>query len=196
VQIYRQGYCRTRRRNGYLPFVLYFAHITATRAIDDDRANTAKFSNKWGLNSQYRPLPVSSLVLILPMLDAGVWHCDAFLCLVSLAVIRKGPAADVDISSQTELFFVMQDTCKIWRPTVSVLWHHQGLEAVRGQAVEGRDVQVSTDPELEAKVADVIGLYLTTAFPDCRHTVVHGTRAGDGHGLAKIKRKQTSLAHH
>jgi hypothetical protein len=83
MQIYRQSYCRTRRRNGYLPFVFYFAHITATRAIDDDRANTAKFSNKSGLNSQYRPLPVSSLVLILPMLDAGVWHCDAFLCIVS-----------------------------------------------------------------------------------------------------------------
>jgi len=57
VQIYRQSYCPTRRRNGYLPFVLYFAHITATRAIDDDRANTDRFSNKSGLNSQYRPSP-------------------------------------------------------------------------------------------------------------------------------------------
>ena len=36
----------------------------------------------------------------------------------------------------------------------------RGLEAVRGETVEGRDVQVLHRPELEAKVADVIGLYL------------------------------------
>jgi transposase len=78
------------------------------------------------------------------------------------AVDRSAPDRHRDADAATEeLGCDALVVAAVGRPFGHQPCHRRGgLEAVRGEAVEGGDVQVLYRPTAEAKVADIIGLYL------------------------------------